>query len=254
MCSLSSPIWRHWSNGQRAPIFVSTQVFIPHSYFNIHSLRLQARKVIPLVILHILYLSIFFMWHNSAPPWASGGLPWEELLWSRIPTEKLGAFTFVTFTWFLGSLFVSTMDHPFDFLSTYSIVSTTLHNHGHETKTDNPNFKSLMSHYLMLPFPSLRWNRLLKVFPGNLLVEFIASLSILSTGYGWLSTITIKSLVLVLIASLRNEFLYFRPMNSCLFCWKFKKAPPTRAWQTRYVSWTRKISFGIQNSWVQFYS
>lgn len=89
----------------------------------------------------------------------------------------------------LGSLSVSTTDHPFYFLSIYATVSTTLHNHRQKTRPDNPNFKSLMSHYHSngTVFASLDEIEIVEgVFPGNLLDEFTASLSILSNGYGYL--------------------------------------------------------------------
>lgn len=172
--------------------------------------------------------------------------------WSQIPTQKAQDFHFGDIhlvPLYLGSLLVSTYDFP----SIYSIVSTTLRNYRQKTKLDNPNFKLLMGHYLMLFFCFFRWKTVEDVFPGNLLVEFTASFCTLSDGYAWLFTITIKSLVLVLITSFRNEVLYFRLMNSCPLCWKFKKAPPSIAWKAWYISWTRRISSGIQDSWAQFY-
>lgn len=58
-----------------------------------------------------------------------------------------------------------------------------------KTRPDNPNFKSLMSHYHSngTVFASLDEIEIVEgVFPGNLLDEFTASLSILSNGYGYL--------------------------------------------------------------------
>lgn len=61
-CFLSSPIWHYWGNRQTAPTFVSIWVFISLFFnFNIVPIRLQARKMIPLVILPILYLSHSFL-------------------------------------------------------------------------------------------------------------------------------------------------------------------------------------------------
>lgn len=188
------------------------------------------------------------MWNNPIAPWVSGGLLWEEQGDLKSPHKKLRISILVTFTWFLHTWEV------FLFLPLLSpastlIVSTPLSNYGQKAKLDNPSF----NYHLMQFLCFFRWKIVEDVFPGNLLVEFTASLHTLSDGYGRLFTITIKSLVLVLIASFRNEVLYFRLMNSCPLCWKFKKAPPSRAWKVWYISWNRRISSGIQDSWAQLY-
>lgn len=93
-CFFSSPFWE--SQGQTASLFLSTQVFIsPLFYFKIFffPLRLQAGKAIPLV-LHFLYLSISSARNNSAPFWAPGEQPWEELSWYQVPIQDAQVASF----------------------------------------------------------------------------------------------------------------------------------------------------------------
>lgn len=151
MYFLSSPIW---SNGQTASIFVSTWVFISsHFHFNNFPFGLKARKAIPLVIMHILYLSHpFLSWGTTQllPERFKRAVLRGAGVISNPHAKCWGLFILVTFAWFLYTweIFLCLpLTIPLIFLSIYSIVSTTLHNHGHSTKPDHPNFKSLMSHY-----------------------------------------------------------------------------------------------------------
>lgn len=192
------------------------------------------------------------MWKDPTPPWVSWGLPWEELGDLKSPHKKLRISILVTFTWFLYTwevLLFLPLIFPASILFSQSPYITMYE----KRKLDNPNFKLLMGHYHLMLFFFFRWKIVEDVFPGNLLVEFTASFCTLSDGYEWLFTINIKSLVLVLITSFRNEVLYFKLMNICTLCWKFKKAPPRIAWNAWYISWTRRISSGSQDSWAQFY-
>lgn len=147
-CFLSSPLWHHSSNGQAASIFINTGISFPPFTFTFF--LLDSRPERPLVILHILYLLISSKWNNQ---------PFSELQEScagrsggdlKSPYKKGRGFHFsdihLVRSHLERSLFVFTTDHPLDFLSIYSIVTIAVYNHGHKTKPDYANFKSLRSH------------------------------------------------------------------------------------------------------------